>query len=92
MESSPALIRRNAALARMANTSLREAQRREKSDPEWPRPVHIGPRTVAYNLAAVEHWINSRAGADEAAERARHLMDAANRVRSRRAAVEGMTG
>lgn len=66
-----ALIPRTTAIRRYLGVSLTTAWRREQSDPDWPKPIAIGPKLIAYKESEINAYIESRAAASACAKRAR---------------------
>lgn len=59
----PALLRPSAA-ARRLGISKSTLWRLVRNDPDFPRPIRLGPRTTALRLSDLDAWVDRRAADD----------------------------
>lgn len=67
MEIDP-LIPRRKALRDLLGLSPSTGDRREKTDPSFPKRVAIGPKRWAYRASDIKRWIDSRPTMNRGAE------------------------
>jgi prophage regulatory protein len=53
------LLRRS-EVERITGLSRSSIYQRNLTDPDWPKPIHIGPNTVAWVESEVMAWIHRR--------------------------------